>query len=670
MRFLHYFTATVLLTSAATPALADYIPVSDAVLGAPLVAPRSAAEVTAMCEKRIAAIRALQGRLEAMPLSTSAADLLAAYDDLYNLAISAAFTEPPLIKETNPDAAIRKVAEDCLQRTSEVQTGVGMSRPIFERLQAVERKGVAPELRYTLTRQIDHYRRAGVDKDDATRKRIADLQKAITETGIEFDRNISSDASVVKVRPDELTGLPQDYLDRHKPGPDGLIELKMTDASVRPILQYGQNAALRKKVQTVRLSRAYPSNDAVLKRLFAQRAELAGLLGYPNYAAFDIANRMAKSPARTQSFIDGIAGAARPVAEAEAARLLARLKQDDPTLTRLGSWDSGYAQRLVRKEDYDVDPATVRQYFEFSKVQGGIFKLTEDLFQVQIRPWNTPVWAPEVKAYEMVDGDEVIGRFYLDMHPRENKFTHAAMFPVRIGIKDRVVPVAALLTNFPTGLMEHLQVETFLHEFGHLLHWMFSGGRSLAAQNALELENDVLEAPSTLLEEWVWDADTLATFATNEVGQPIPRELVAKMNAGRHFGRAFRTMGDLGLAAASLDYYSGDMSQADLTAQFNRSFGRYSLAPFPDESHMHASFGHLSGYGASYYTYQWSSALAADLLSRFRKAGLRDPATAKAYRDMILAPGGSASMNVLARDFLGREWSVNAYRAELEGGID
>ena len=641
---------------------------SDAVIGPILARPASAAQVSAMCDKRIAAIGQLRGKLEAMPVGSKPAAILAAYDDLYNLVGTANFAEPQLIKETNPDAAIRKAAEDCAQKTSEVAIGVGMSRPIFERLQSADRQGVEPGQRYMLARQIDSYRRAGVDKDEATRKRIADLLKAITDTNLEFDRHIAADASVVKARPEELAGLPQDFLDSHKPGPDGLVTIKMTGAELSPVLRYAKSSALRKKVLTTWDNRAYPANEAVLKKLFAQRAELARLLGYATYADYDIANRMARDPARTQSFIDQIAAAARPIGEAEAARLLARLRKDDPALARLGAWDTGHAAMLIRKEDYAVDSSVVRQYFAFPKVRDGIFSLTEDLFGVDIRPWATDVWSPEVGAFEVVEGGKVIGRFYLDMHPRENKYTHAAMFPIRVGVKDRQVPVAALITNFPTGLMEHGQVETFLHEFGHLMHWIFAGQQPFAAQNFGEIENDVIETPSTLLEEWVWDYDTLAKFATDAKGTVIPRDLVAKMVAARSFGRAFGTMDQLGLAASALDYYTNPLGDGDLTSRYDAVTGRYALAASPEGHHSPASWGHLGGYGAAYYTYQWSEALAADLLSRFRAAGLRDTATARAYREMILAPGGSESMNVLARRFLGRDWSVDSYRKELEAG--
>lgn len=656
-----------LLAATSAPAIAEYTPTADRLIEQLQVTPKSATEVTATCNTRLAAISALQKAIESMPVDASPADLLAAYDDLYNLS-GTTIIEPMTIKNVNRDAAIRKAAEDCQQRSLELNNKLNMSRPIFQRLQAVDRAGVAPELRYTVARQIDNYRRSGVDRDDATRKRIEELQNAITETSLEFERNINDDLRVVKLKPAELAGLPKDYLDAHKPGADGLVEIKMSDPEISPIGQYAVSSAVRKKIQTAWFGRAYPSNDAVLKRLFKQRAELASLLGYPNYAAYDLANRMAKDPARTQKFLNDIAAAARPIGEAEASRLLARLRKDDPTVERLNSWDSNYAMRLVRKEDFDVDPEQVREYFHFDKVRAGIFKLTEDLFEVQIRPWQTDTWSPEVGAYELVEDGRVIGRFFLDMHPRPNKYTHAAMFPLRVGIKDRAIPVASLVTNFPTGLMEHGQVETFLHEFGHLLHWLFAGQRPLAMQNFSEIENDVTEAPSTLLEEWVWDYDTLAKFASNAQGQPIPRPLVDKMAAGRNFGRAFGTMTQLGYAAVSLDYYLSDLADADLTARFKDTFGRYGLIRFPDEGHNQASFGHLTGYAASYYTYQWSEALAADLLSRFRSAGLRDTATARAYRENILAPGGSASMNDLARQFLGRDWSIDSYRRELEGG--
>lgn len=669
MPMLRSFAFSLLLTGTAVPALgAGYQPVSDGVIGAISAAPKSAAEVSAQCDARLDALASLRARVEAMPLSTAPLDLLAAYDDLYNLAFTTAYTEPGVIKDTNPDAAIRKAAEDCFQRASAVLVDLGMSRPIYERLLTAGKADISPALRHMVDRQLDSYRRLGVDKDEATRTQIGELQNRITAASIEFEGNISADARIVTATPEELKGMPQDWLAAHPAGPDGLVQIGMSYPDVMPLSRYADRADVRKRVMTAFANRAYPANDAVLRRIIDDRAQFAGLLGYPDFAAYDFANRMAENPARVQSFLDEIDRVARPIGEAEAGRMLARLHKDDPSLSSLGSWSSSYALRLIRKEDYQVDPEQVRQYFAFDKVQAGILDLTRDLFGVEIRPWKTEVWHPDVRAFEMVQDGAVIGRFYLDMHPREGKFTHAQMAPLRFGIKDRVLPVAVLETNFPDGLMEHNDVVTFLHEFGHLLHWIFAGGQDYAAQNPMELESDVIEAPSQLLEEWVWDYDTLKRFATNAAGEPIPAALVEKMNVSRRFGEAFATMTQLGYAGASLAFYSGVPKDRDLAAVYDAAYNRYALAPNPEGTHGYAAFGHLTGYGASYYTYQWSKALASDLLSEFRKHGLRDQVTAMRYRNLILAPGGSASMNQLARNFLGRDWTVDAYRAELQSG--
>lgn len=668
MPMLRSFAISLLLAGAAAPVLgADYVPIADGVIGAILAAPKSGAKVAAQCDSRLEALASLRTRVEAMPLSTKPMTLLAAYDDLYNLANTAS-AEPAVLAATHPDAAIRKGAEDCMQRANAALVAMSMSRPLYERLLTVQKAQVPPALSYMLDRQLGAYRRAGVDKDEATAKRIADLQNRINEAISTFDRNIADDARSVTAAPAELKGMPQDWLAARPAGADGLVRIGMAYPDAWPIMTYADSADLRKRVTLAFKNRAYPANDPVLRQLIDDRARFAALVGYPSYAAYDSGNRMAGTPERVKSFLDDIDRIVRPIGEADAARMLARLRKDDPALDALNSWSTSYASRLIRKEDYEVDPEQVRQYFAFDKVQAGMLDLARNLFGVEIRPWATPVWAPDVSAFEMVRNGAVIGRFYFDMHPREGKYTHAAMAPLRIGIKGRELPVAVLMTNFPKGLMEHNDVVTFLHEFGHLVHWIFAGQQSYAAQNPMELENDVIEAPSQLLEEWVWDYDTLKRFATNAAGEPIPAALVEKMNRARRFGEAFATMTQLAYANASLAYYSGVPEGRDLTQVYDAAYRRYAAVPDPEGTHAYAAFGHLGGYGASYYTYPWSKALSSDLLSEFRKHGLRDRTTAARYRDFVLAPGGSASMNALARNFLGRDWTVDAYRAELQLG--
>ncbi|MET0357422.1 MAG: M3 family metallopeptidase, partial [Cellvibrio sp.] len=320
---------------------------------------------------------------------------------------------------------------------------------------------------------------------------------------------------------------------------------------------------------------------------------------------------------------------------------------------------------------YEVDAQKIRQYFPYAKVQQGIFDLTQALFGVSIRPWKTETWHPAVNAYEVVDKGQVIGRFYLDMHPREGKYKHAAQFGVQSGIRGIQLPVAALVCNFPGGqdpneLLEHDDVETFLHEFGHLLHSMFSGDHERIAFSGIQTEWDFVEAPSQMLEEWVWDAETLASFARNQKGEVIPTALVNKMRAGRDFGKALWTKHQLFYAATSLNVYNTNPATIDLdkfTAQIQST---YSPFGYVEGTHFYTSFGHLNGYSAIYYTYMWSLVIASDMFSEFEKNGLRNTVVAQKYRNSVLAPGGTKDAADLVQDFLGRPFSFDAFAKNLE----
>jgi thimet oligopeptidase len=322
---------------------------------------------------------------------------------------------------------------------------------------------------------------------------------------------------------------------------------------------------------------------------------------------------------------------------------------------------------LLRKQKYAVDAAEVRQYFTYDKARAGIFGLMGDLFGATFKPWNTPVWDKSVSAWELYDkSGKLVGRFYLDMHPRDGKFNHAAQFPIRTGIEGRQVPVGALICNFPAdGPMDHDDVVTFLHEFGHLIHALYSGHTQYGAQSMGNLQWDFIEAPSQLLEEWTWNYDTLKTFASDPKGQPIPQDLVAKMNAGRRFGEPGMWKRQLALAAVSLNYYNRK-PDFDLDTMYDAQVRRYSQFAPLEGTHDYASFGHLDGYSAIYYTYIWSKAIALDLFTQFEKDGIRNPAVADRYRKLVLEPGGSQDANVLIQNFLGRPMSLEAFKAELQ----
>ncbi len=626
----------------------------------------SAAAVDARCTDTLALATRAKAALEARTGKANIADDFTAYDHL-SLILTDGGSEMSLISETSPDAAVRDAAEACVQKVSAVITSVSLSRPIYDRLSMISPKRLDPKTRYALDKQLTSYRLAGVDKDEATRAKVTQLQKEIIETGLLFARNIRDDKGDIALKPEELKGLPQDYIDAHKPGPDGLVHLTFDYPDIFPVNDFASIRETRRKVSVAFRNRGWPANETVLKSLLQKRYDLAQLLGMSDYAAQVTADKMIGNPTRAAEFLEDVNTAAKPGATKDYDELFNFAKTVDPSIDRLEGWDNSYMQNLLRKQKYAVDAEVVRQYFTYDKTRQGIFKLMTDLFGADIRPWDTPVWDKSVSAWELYDQGKLIGRFYLDMHPRKGKFNHAAQFPIRTGVTGQQVPVGALVCNFPaTGPMDHGDVTTFLHEFGHLIHSLYSGRQTYAVQSMGNLQWDFIEAPSQLLEEWTWDYDTLKGFAANAKGEPIPEDLVRKMNAGRRFGEAGRWKGQLAYAAVSLNYYNR-APDFDLKTMYDQQISRYSLFPVVPGTHAYASFGHLDGYSAIYYTYVWSKAIALDLFTRFKASGIRDKATATQYRKLVLDPGGSLDANVLIRDFLGRPLSLEAFKDNLAG---
>jgi thimet oligopeptidase len=288
------------------------------------------------------------------------------------------------------------------------------------------------------------------------------------------------------------------------------------------------------------------------------------------------------------------------------------------------------------------------------------------LFGLAYEQVDVPAWHPEVTSYDvrLADTGELLGRIHLDLHPRARKYNHAAQFTLVNGVRDRQLAEGALVCNFPRGLMDHDDVVTLFHEFGHLVHHVLAGRHEWARFSGVATEWDFVEAPSQMLEEWAWDASVLQGFATDSDGEPIPTELVVRMRAAEEFGKAFLTRTQMAYAAIS--YWFHQDRPADQTARLRELFDRYALVRMVPDTHFHAGFGHLEEYTSGYYTYAWSLVIAKDLFSAFDPDDLLATAVARRYRDTVLAPGGSNDAAQLVQDFLGRPYDDRAFRAWLE----
>ncbi len=654
----------------ATAAAAQTAPSSvEAFTGAILADPLDAAVINARCDAYVAEANR---RIDQLAAETGPATLdttLQRFDDITAL-LGASSGEFGLYMQTGGDDARRQAGANCGVRLSEIGNKLSLSRPIYDRLKAVPLAGADAATRLYLGRTLAGFERAGVALPPEQRARAQALQDKLAAVGTAFDKAINDGQKKVTADPAELDGLPADFIAAHKPGADGKVTITTDYPDYVPVATYAKSEELRRRLYFAYMTRAYPGNDANLRQMLDLRQQLADLLGRKNYAALIAEDKMLDTPAKIEALLKEMGDAARPVGESDFRRKLAIWQKDHPGATSYGVWNNAYLTNLLKKQDYAYDTQESRQYFAYNDVRDGILKLTEDLFGVEIRPWKTTVWSPLVESYEMYEGGKLIGRFYFDSHPRPGKYGHANFIPLRIGVTGHQVPMGVLVMNLPagdhtTGLMQHDDVETFLHEFGHGLHHIFGGQQQRwAGQSGVATEWDFVEAPSQMLEEWVYDYDTLKAFAHDASGKVIPPELVAKMNKARYFNLGMGDMQQLGYSNISLGLHTAP-APADLGAASRALYDAYSIQPIPPETQMQDSFNHLNGYSAIYYTYRWSKVIADDMFTAFEKAGLRDRTTAMRYRMEVLAPGGTKPAAELVQKFLGRPISLDAYKADL-----
>ena len=574
-----------------------------------------------------------------------------------------------LMEAVHPEAAFRDRATAMTRRVNVVQTTLSLNRGVYRALAAIPAGDADPVTRYYLQRQLLEFRLAGVDKDDATRARLKVLNDALTEEQSAFERNINDGQKSIEVRdPSELAGLPQDYLDSHKPDKNGVIHITTSYPDFIPAMNFAASGDLRRRLLLAFDTRAYPQNRDVLMKMLHTRYEIASLLGYPSWADYNAADKMIGSGARIAQFIQDLDAAVRPIAEREFQMLLAEKKKSDPQATAIRVEEKSYYQEQVRRSSFNFDSQSVRPYLPYERVKQGILDTAATLFHVAFRREDdVPAWDPSVETWRVLDGGKVIGRIYLDMHPRPGKYSHAEMMAVLDGIRGKQLPEGVLICNFPQptaddpGLMEYGDVQTFFHEFGHLMHGILGGQQPWAGISGITMESDFVEAPSQMLEEWVQSPQVLASFARHyRTGAPIPAELVLRMNRAAAFGRANYVGQQNSYTALSYDIYNAKPQDVDLDAIADRDSVKYSLFTPLAGTHMYASFGHLAGYSSAYYTYMWDKVIAEDFFEQFDSKNLLAGGTPMRYRRTVLEPGGSVSANDLVKNFLGRPQSMEA----------
>jgi len=593
----------------------------------------------------------------------------------------------------HPVAGVRDAAQELSQVIGAEGVALSLNRDVYQALAAVDASGEDAATQYYLERALLGYKLSGVDKDDATREKIRSLADKMTELSMIFSRTVQDDVRKIEVaNVDELLGLPEDYLARHgvrsveeghgsaRLEADEAVVLTTDPPEMSPVMSYAVSPQLRRRMYLAYNDRGYPANKQVLLDLLAGREEMASILGFSSWADLATVDQMMGSAANMREFLNEVEEAAREIATHEYAELEAFVRERDAKALPLTLSDARFWEEQYRRARYDFDSQSVRPYFPYTQVEAGILATAGKLFGVRFeRNETAAVWADGVKAFDVVDAlvddGEVVGRIYLDMHPREGKSKWFSECSLVGGVLGQQLPEASLVCNFPeptdgdAGLMQYSDVGTYFHEFGHLMHEVLGGRQRWSAQSGIATEGDFVEVPSQMLEEFFEDAELVRTFAKHyETGEPLPYDVFERMVRASAHGRALSTLTQVMYATYSLNTHDLKAGDLDLDALLKAGYDRFSLYEFVEGNRMYAAFTHLVGYTSNYYTYLYDKVMALEFFAEFDTSNLIEGPVAMRYRREVLEPGGSKPARELVGAFLGREVSMEALKGWLKQG--
>jgi thimet oligopeptidase len=590
---------------------------------------------------------------------------------LYDAAIeqlNLAGSQAGVLNSVAADKAVRDQAQQEAQRVAMAGSALSLNRQVYEALAAMNLEGAGPATTHYVERTLLSYRLAGVDKDETTRTHLQTLHEKATRLSLEFARNIQEGAKTIEAAANELEGLPADYLARHPADAEGRVTLTTDPPDMQPVMTFATSGALRERMYLAYNTRAYPANRQILLDLLATRQEIATVLGFRSWADLATADQMMGSAANVRTFLAKLNEASREGAQRELRLILDFARGREPGLMAIDITSRAFWYEQYRRSAFDFDSQSVRPYFPYAQVEAGVLETAARLFKVEFRRSTAPGWDPAVSVFDVFDGGHPVGRFYLDMHPREGKDKWFSAAPVVTGVRGRYLPEAALICNFPggddkdPGLLQYNDVVTFFHEFGHLMHAILGGHTEWAGLSGFATEGDFIEVPSQILEEFFRDEKLLQAFAKHyQTGDVLPSYLIQHMKLAGAFGRADWVRAQLYYTTLSLDLHDQDPAGMDLDHIARQLY--QSLQPWTwlEGSRMYASFGHLTGYSSNYYTYAFDKVIALDFFAQFDPGNLLDCDAGARYRRAVLEQGGSKPGRQMVRDFLGRDEEFAAF---------
>jgi thimet oligopeptidase len=590
-----------------------------------------------------------------------------------------------LIKETSTDAALRAAATDALKALEEWSVGIDYREDVYKALKAyADRK---PRLKgedaRLLAETMRDYRRAGLDLPKPQRDEVEKMRKNLTRLTTDFDSNVTKAQKAVKFTKAELEGVPESFLAQTKTGADEYTVMANITWHYISVMDNARREETRKKLLIEHDNLARAANIPLVEKILPLRDDIARKLGYKTWADYQIEVKMAGTAASAIDFLEKLKTGLQPKFDAELAEFRRlKIKETGDANVQICVWDWRYFSNQLKKEKYNVDAEQLRVYFPYQSVLDGMFTIYQTIFGLKFERVEPPYkWIGDLQLYAVSDAKtgEPLGLFYLDMFPREGKYNHFAHFRL---IEGKVMtggkyqrPTVALICNFPSptkdkpSLLSHSDVETIFHEFGHAMHSMMTRAK-YGRFSGTSVPGDFVEAPSQMLENWVWDKKVLDGFAADyrDPSKKIPADILAKLREAKLATEGTRYRRQLSFALMDLTLHTqihGNNATEALPLS-NKVLSEVFLPMAPDTAFV-AYFGHLMGYDAGYYGYAWADAIAADMATVFEQApnGYYDQAAGRRLRVEIYEPGNSRDANESIEKFLGRKRSLEPFLKKI-----
>ncbi len=566
----------------------------------------------------------------------------------------------------HPDEQIRDFSNEADSKIQNLALEIFKDEQLYKKFQEIQTDNLDDESKsFYKDLEID-FKDAGHGLTDEKKSRLMEIEKKLIELGISFSENIAKDKTEVLFIEDELKGLSQNELQNLTRNKDRFV-ITMAYPDINAVMENCSVRATREIVWKAFNNRAVEKNSPILEEAVVLRNEKAVLFGFKTWAEYRLQNRMAKSPESVASMYANLIPKLQKAAEVEKNKLA----KDNIEIAEITPWDIRYFISKERSEVSNIENRELKKFFFIHDVKTEMFKVCEEVFNLQIKQEsNKTAWHQDVELWSLWEKNgEQLAYFYLDLYPRDGKFTHAAVFDISSGGSSRqVLPVCSMVANFPNpntgdGLMTLDEVETLFHEFGHVLHNGIGKSKYTRFVGA-NCEWDFVEAPSQIMEHWVWKVECMKRISKNiDSGDTLSEEICEKLNKSKNIGVSLLTLRQVSFGLAD-QHLHGENFDDDLL-YIEQASQEVTTITYPKDTNHLAAFGHLlGGYDAAYYGYLWAEIIGDDLFSRFEDEGVLSNSVGVEYKNKILQPGGTTSAEKMVENFLGRKWNDEAFLSQ------